>query len=267
MIWSFSVAFTVFQIPIGVIGVPLGIVALPTLSAQIASGALDEFVDLLGRSLRVMAFVMLPLACFGIVAAGQIMTVLFGLGRTAPAQLESTATVLAAFLVALPSETAIVVLARAFYAMRDTRTPVAAALLAVGVSIVLSIALAPALGGPGLALGVSIASWCETTALVLLLHRRVPALRVGGLLRSMAVFLACALLGAAAVWAVLAGAQAIVTPGPGRLVIVVVNAIELVAGCLAGGLVYLGAARLLGIPEGPTIVRLVRSALRRGTPA
>ena len=262
-ITAFSVAFTVFQIPIGVIGVPLGIVALPTLSAQVASGAIDEFVALVGRSVRLMAFVMFPLMFFGIGAATPIMTVLFGLGRTDPDQLGQFAAVLAAFLVALPSETAIVVLARAFYAMRDTRTPVAAALLAVVVSIAISIVVAPTLGAPGLALGIAIASWFEAAALVILLHRRVPPLQVGALLRAIALFAVCGAIAGAALWAVLAGAHAIVTPGPGRLVTVIVNALELALGGLVGGLVYLGLARLLRIPEVPTIVHLLRSALRR----
>ena len=262
-ITAFTVAFTVFQIPIGVIGLPLGIVALPTLSAQVASGAVDEFVDLVGRSFRLMAFVMLPLTFFGIVAAGPIMDVLFGLGRTPPDQLDGYAAVLAAFLVALPSETAIVILARAFYAMRDTRTPVAAALLAVVVSIAISILVAPALGAPGLALGIAIASWFETVALVVLLDRRVPALHVGALVRAIALFAACGALAGATLWAVLAGAHAMITPGPGRLVSVIANALELAVGGLAGGLVYLGLARFLRIPEVPTIVHLLRSALRR----
>jgi putative peptidoglycan lipid II flippase len=262
-ITAFSVAFAVFQIPIGVIGLPLGIVALPTLSAQVASGAIDEFVDLVGRTFRLMAFVMFPLMFLGIVAAGPIMTVLFGLGRTPPDQLDRYAAVLAAFLVALPSETAIVVLARAFYAMRDTRTPVAAALVAVVVSVAISIVVAPILGAPGLALGIAIASWVEAAALAMLLSRRVPALRVGALLRAIALFAACGALAGAVLWALLAGAHGIVTPGTGRLASVTVNALELAIGGLAAGLVYLGLARLLRIPEVPTIVRLLRTALRR----
>jgi putative peptidoglycan lipid II flippase len=228
-----------------------------------ASGAIDEFVALVGKSFRLMAFVMFPLMFFGIVAAEPIMTVLFGLGRTAPEQLDRYAAVLAAFLLALPTETAIVVLARAFYAMRDTRTPVAAALLAVVVSIAISIVVAPILGAPGLALGIAVASWFETGALVILLNRRVPALRVGALLRAIVLFAACGALAGAALWAVLAGAQAIITPGPGRIVSVIATALELAVGGLVGGLVYLGLARLLRIPEVPTIVRLLRSALRR----
>jgi hypothetical protein len=83
------------------------------------------------------------------------------------------------------------------------------------------------------------------------------------LLRSIALFAACGAIAGAVLWAALAGAHAIVTPGPGRLVSVIVNALELAVGGFVGGLVYLGLARFLRIPEVPTIVHLLRSALRR----
>ena len=45
---AFNFAFTLLQIPIGVIGVPLGIVVLPSLSREAAAGRrADEFAALL----------------------------------------------------------------------------------------------------------------------------------------------------------------------------------------------------------------------------
>ncbi len=262
-ITAFQVAFTVFQIPIGVIGVPLGIVALPALSQRIASGAVDEYVSLVARSLRLMAFVMIPLTLFGIIVATPVMTLLFGYGRMTAGEVGRTAAVLAAFLVALPSESAIVVLARAFYALRDTRTPVAAALLAVVISIAISVVAGPRLGPPGLAIAIAIASWVEALLLLVLLGGRLPTLRIAQIAGAMLGFAACAVLAAATLWAVKAGADAMVGSTPGKIVL----ALELALGGLAGGFVYLGSARLLRIPEGPTIVRLLATALRRGTTA
>ena len=113
---AFTIAFTVFQIPIGTLGVPLGIVALPALSERHASGATGDFVSLLGRSLRMMLFAMLPIAVVAAVAAQPIVTILFGYGKVDATGIDLTARALTAFLIALPSETAIVLLARAFYA-------------------------------------------------------------------------------------------------------------------------------------------------------
>jgi putative peptidoglycan lipid II flippase len=256
---AFTIAFTVFQIPIGTLGVPLGIVALPALSERHASGATGDFVSLLGRSLRMMLFVMLPIAVVAAVAAQPIVTILFGYGKVDATGIDLTVRALTAFLVALPSETAIVLLARAFYAARDTRTPVVAALAAVALSVAISVALAPSLGVVGLALGIAIASWLEALILFGLLARRVPTLDVAGIARGGLLATACAAVTGAAVWLVLDAGRLALGSTPGKIGIVG----ELAVAGLATAVVYLGLAWLLRIPEVPTIVRLISSALRR----
>jgi putative peptidoglycan lipid II flippase len=250
---AFTIAFTVFQIPIGTLGVALGVVALPALSERLASGAVGDFVSLLGRSLRLMLFVMLPIGVVAAVAARPVVTILFGYGN------DVTARTLVAFMVALPSETAIVLLARAFYAARDTRTPVAAALVAVAVSVAISVALAPSLGVVGLALGIAIASWLEALILFALLDRRLPTLDMADILRGGALAGACAAAAGAGAWLVLEAGRLVLGPAPGKIGI----AGELAVVGLVTVVLYLGLARLLRIPEVPTIVRLLRSALRR----
>lgn len=256
---AFTIAFTVFQIPIGTLGVPLGVVALPALSQRLASGATGDFVSLLGRALRLMLFAMLPIAVFAAVAAGPIVTILFGYGKVDAAGIEVMARTLVTFLVALPSETAIVLLARAFYATRDTRTPVAAALVAVVVSVVLCVALAPSLGVVGLALGIAIASWCEAIVLFVLLNRRVPTLDVADIGRGGVLAAACAAGAGAGAWLVLEAARLVLGAAPGKIGIVG----ELAAAGVVTVVIYLGLAWLLRIPEVPTILYMLRSALRR----
>ena len=170
-----------------------------------------------------------------------------------------TGETLVAFLVALPSETAIVLLARAFYAGRDTRTPVVAALSAVVVSVVISIALAPSLGVVGLALGIAVASWLEALILFGLLGRREPTLDVPGIARGGLVAAACAAVTGVAVWLVLEAGRLVLGPTPGKIGI----AGELAVAGITTVAVYLGLARLLRIPEVPMIMRLVSTALRR----
>ncbi|MEP6642165.1 MAG: lipid II flippase MurJ, partial [Gaiellales bacterium] len=55
---AFNTAFTLLQIPIGVIGVPLGIVVLPSLSREAAVGRLTEFAGLISKAIRLLSFVM-----------------------------------------------------------------------------------------------------------------------------------------------------------------------------------------------------------------
>jgi putative peptidoglycan lipid II flippase len=259
----FNMAFTIFQVPIGVIGVPLGVVTLPALSARIAAGATGEFASLVGRSLRLMLFVMIPLAILGMLASLQVSQLLYEHGKYGPADITHISAILMVFLVALPSETLIILLARAFYAMRDTRTPVGAALMAVVISIVVSLATCPFVGPPGLALGIAVASWAEALLLCVLLQRRVPAMRMRTLIGPAILNLVCGAFAGLALWEVLEVASSLFGSSPGTIVV----AVELaVAGAIGVG-IYLAFAWLMRIPEGPTIVRLVRTALRRGSPA
>src|SRR5204863_4283860 len=112
----FYIAFTLLQIPIGVIGVPLGIVVLPSLSREAAVGRHEEFAALMSRAIRLILFVMLPITGISIVLRHEIVGVLFGYSRFDAAALALTAATLLAFLTGLTAHALIAILARAFYA-------------------------------------------------------------------------------------------------------------------------------------------------------
>jgi len=104
-----------------------------------------------------------------------------------------------------------------------------------------------------------VGSWIELVLLLAILRRRVRGFAVGGLARVGLAALAAGVVAAAAGWAVLAALAGVVGPAPtagGYLV-------ELLAATVAGGLVYLVASAALRIPELPTMIRLMRDAVRR----
>ena len=175
---AFNVAFTLLQIPIGVIGVPLGVVVLPSLSRDAAIGRLAEFAALMSRAIRLIVFVMVPITAIAIVLRSEIVRLLFGDGTLDGPTLESTAATLATFLLGLTAHALIAILARAFYARQDTRTPVAAAILAVVVNSTLATVLAGPLRLPGLGLAIAVAAWLEAGVLFVLLKRSLPELAV-----------------------------------------------------------------------------------------
>ena len=71
------------------------------------------------------------------------------------------------------------VLARAYYAARDTTTPVALTLISIGVNVVLSVTLAPIMGINGLALANSVATLAEAALLLAFLAPRARLRLVG----------------------------------------------------------------------------------------
>ena len=76
---AYNVAFTILQIPLGVIGVPLGVVLLPSMSRAMAIGDSAQYAKLIVRALRLLLYVMLFLTAMTIVAPGA--------GRDAPLRL------------------------------------------------------------------------------------------------------------------------------------------------------------------------------------
>ncbi len=255
----FNLAFTVLQIPIGVIGVPLGVVLLPSLAREAAIGGTESFRRLLVRGLSVLGFVMLAIAALGIVVSEDVVRLLFGVAHIGEDATAATATALAVFLVGLTAHSLIAVLARAFYALQDTRTPVAAALLAVATNIVAANVLVGPLGLNGLAAAIAVSAWIETIALVVLLQRRMPALGLGVVWIVLAKSLAVAATGAV----VALGIEQALTGAWGRdagFLLVLVRAALAVS---AGGLVIVAGSVALRIEEPRLIVGIVVDLIRR----
>jgi len=253
---SYTVAFSVLQIPLGVIGLPLGIVLLPSMSRALARGDEVEFGTMVVRSLRLLLWVMAFVAAVGIVARDEVVDLLFGWGFDEEA-LAATAGALGVFLIGLPAHAMNVILARAFYSGKDTITPVSVAIVSVGVNVTISILAVGTFGIQGLALGIALGAWFEAITLTLLLRRKHASVAARSVVRGGALSL---------VGAVLAGLVAAVMLSlglvPDDLSRVLTLVLELVAASAAGLGVYLLYSRLVHLPELPRVIALGRSALR-----
>jgi putative peptidoglycan lipid II flippase len=260
---AFTVAFTLLQIPMGLIGVPLGVVLFPSLSREVASGRHAAFIGLLGQALRLIAFVMLPVAVLTALVRVEVVALLFG--SFTPAAITLTAETLLAFLVGLVAHALIAVLARAFYAHQDTVTPVLAAVGAVVVNTTLAVVLVGPYGLPGLALAIAIAAWLEAAALVIALRRRIGPLGLGAA-ASVAVRTAIAAAVAGSVgWLTHEAVGGSLVPDPaavGRTAIVPLLVV-IVTVSAAFGATFVLAALVLRIAELRSIVGIMVDALRR----
>jgi putative peptidoglycan lipid II flippase len=256
-ITAYNVAFTLLQVPVGLIGVPLGTVVFPSLSREVAVGRAAEYAALLTKALRLLLFVLLPAAGLIAILRRQIVAVLFP--RFDDQLIDLTANALLLFLIGLAAHALIAVLARAFYARQDTRTPVAAAILAVAFNTTLAVLLVGPLGLGGIALAIAVAAWAEALLLLALLGRRVPLLGIGDLAR-VALEAALGTLVAGAVGLlVLYTIDTFIGPDPNIVALVAQGALVTVA----FGLVYLGLSVVLRIPELRAIVGVVSDLIAR----
>ena len=258
-ITAFNFSFALLQIPIGVIGVPLGVVLLPSLAREAATGGLETFRRVLVRALRTLVFVMIPIAALGAVVSNDVVTLLFDHGATDRGTLMLAGDMLAVFMFGLVGHSLIAVLARAFYALQDTRTPVAAAIVAVVMDIVLALTLSERFGMLGVAAAIALGAWVETGILVVLLARRVPALGLGRVGRIALLTIAATIPATIVAWFV---EQALVDRWgtyPGFLTVL----IRLLIVGAAGGIVLLAGSLALRIPELPAMLSLMTDLVRR----
>jgi len=260
---AFNIAMALLQIPLGVIGVPLGIVILPALSHELAAGAISDYVALVGRALRLLLFVMLPVAVLGIVLRQEVVAILFGRGAFTAEAIDVTAMTLAVFLVGLAAHSLIAVLARAFYADQDTTTPVAAAILTVVINVVVGAVAVGPFGLAGLAFAIAAGAWIEAGILLVLLKRRFRDLQLPPIASTFARAGAGSLVAGAAAVAVLAGLGHAGVDGQG-LVHAVARA---VSAAMIGGVGYAAMSLLLRAPELPALVAVATGLVRRPRPA
>jgi putative peptidoglycan lipid II flippase len=250
-------AFTALQIPVGLIGVPLGIVLLPPLSQAIARGDSAQFERLVERSLRLLVYTVVPLTGLALALALPSIALLYQRGAFTAADTQAMTPVFALLLLGLVAHVLITFLAPVFYSRKDTRTPVAAALLAVAVDVAAAAALFPRFGLEGLAVAIGLGAWVEVIVLLVLLDRRV-GLGLGPVLRTSlrATPGAClAALTAAGVDAAFAGVA-----GRGPLPILLA---DLGLASLAALAVYLAWSRLLRLTEPAMLAELAKTVLRR----
>ena len=168
----FNYSFMALQIPVGLLGVPLGIVLLPPLSRAFSLGQRDQFRRLADQSLRLLLFVTIPLTGLMLALATPTIAILYGYGKLTAAAQAAMVPIYVVFLAGLVAHVMISLLAPIFYAGKDTRTPVTAALLAVAVDISAAVVLFPFFHLQALALAIGLGAWVEVVLLVTLMEKR-----------------------------------------------------------------------------------------------
>ncbi len=160
------------QLPLGVVGIAVGTAILPSLSRQIRLGHLADAVTTQNRGLELALLLTLPAAMALAVLATPILGVLFQRGAFGAADTAATAAALAAYAAGLPAFVLVKVLAPAFFARHDTRTPVKVAVAAMAANLFLTLGLMQFLAHVGIALATTAAGWINALTLLGLLIRR-----------------------------------------------------------------------------------------------
>ena len=256
---SLNYAFQLMLLPMGVFSIAISAAVFPTLSHYASLGQAAKMRDALQQAIRWILFLTLPTAIVMVVLRRPIVNLLFQYGAFGP---EARELVQAAFLfyaLGLAGHALVQILARAYYASRDTTTPVALTLISIGANVALSVTLAPTMGINGLALANSIATLAEAALLLVLLAPRAR-LRLVGLGYATLKQVTAALLMGVAMFGFIR-----VTNIPLDLVVEPSKPVLFLQTLLAtafGGLVYVAAAYLMRLSELQEVIGFVRGRFR-----
>jgi putative peptidoglycan lipid II flippase len=153
------------EFPLGLFGIALATVTLPYLSRQAANDSMREFSATVDWSMKLVVLIATPAAVGLILLAEPLVATIFYGGVFTASDVELAALSLQAFAAGLMGFSFVKILAPAYFAREDTKTPVRVGLIALAVNFVLSVVLAYGLTRAGyagthagLALAISIAA-------------------------------------------------------------------------------------------------------------
>lgn len=180
---AIALAFALMLMPQVAVAQSVSIAALPTFSAQVASGKIDHMRASLAVTLSAILLLSIPATAGLITLRFPLIRFLYEGGEFTAHSTQLVAWALLWYTAGLVGHCLVEILARSFYALQDTKTPVTVGAVAMGLNVVFSFAfsaLFAQLGWAphgGLALANSLATALEATALLILIQRRLGGLR------------------------------------------------------------------------------------------
>lgn len=160
------------QLPLSMLGTAVGTALLPVMSRQFR---LHQTLDALkSQNLALEYSLLLTVPAFiGLVFyAEPVVKVLYEAGHFDRTATIETAKTILMLTLGLPAYILIKIFTSSFFAREDTRTPIATAVLCVGLNVILNLILIKPMAHCGLALSTSISAWVNAVILGTLLYRQ-----------------------------------------------------------------------------------------------
>jgi putative peptidoglycan lipid II flippase len=195
-------AFRFMQLPLGLFGVALASATLPAISRSAAEGRMDDFRRTLSRSVGMVFLLTMP-STVGLAVLGRSMIgAIYEGGRFDLYDTQQTGLALSGYAFGLVGYSAVKVLTPAFYALKDSRTPMLVSLVNVAINFFIALALTQIAGmrHEALAYTTSTVAVSGFLALFFILRRRLGGIYGRNLRETgLKVALASAVMGAT-VW-------------------------------------------------------------------
>jgi len=251
------------SVPYSFIGVSYAVAAYPSLTRLAVKKDNARFIENVNGVTRQVLFFTVPVAIILLLLRAQVVRVVLGTGRFSWTDTVRTADALALFAISIAFQSVSPLLIRAFYALKDSTTPLLIGLVTVAADIIGNITLSKSLGVPGLALAFSISSGIQVALLWVTLRLKVGTLDETALIRSLAKITVAAVPMALVIQLAknFLGARV-------NMATFVGVATQLLAAALAGLVVYVAFAWLLRSEEAQSfLISIKRRVSARELPA
>jgi putative peptidoglycan lipid II flippase len=194
MIGALNLGQRIMNMPRGIFAVSIATAVFPTMTMLAARGELESFKKTTSLGIRAVILISIP-AAFGLVALGEpLIKLLFEQGQFTAQMAQVTNQALTYYCVGLFAYAVLQILNRGFYALKDTATPVIAAVVTIAINIVLSIILIKSMGHRGLALAYSLAGIVNVLILLFVLKIKVGAIGGGKIAKTFTISLLASLI-------------------------------------------------------------------------
>jgi putative peptidoglycan lipid II flippase len=245
-------AFRIYMLPQGIFSVAVTTVLFPTLARLAARRDYGDLRSTMASGMRQISLLLVPASAAILVLSVPMVRLVYQRGEFSAADTDLVATALFWFAFSLPLNGLFLLLTRTFFSLQRPWIPTAIS----GVNLVITAVGALVLHGPfgvgGIVAATAIATGVSVLAQVTLLRRRLGRLELGRFIWTSTRVIAAS----AALAGVSYGVWRALDEALGRSF--GAQALSLICGLAAGGLVYWIAINLLRIPEVGQIRRLIR---------
>ena len=165
------------ELPIGVFAIAVSTVVYPLIAQHAVERKFTAMADDYRKGIRLILLINVPAAVGLLLLSEPIIRVLFQHGKFDADDTHAMTPLLAILAVGMPFFSMTNLTVRAFYSVKDTKTPVRVAVVDFGVNLGLSLSLMHWLGAQGLVLASTVAIIVQTVLLKRALTKKLPEMK------------------------------------------------------------------------------------------
>jgi putative peptidoglycan lipid II flippase len=175
---SFNYAVRLMELPQGMFGISLATYLLPTLSGLAAEKNFSEFRATLRHGVSTLLFLNLIAAVLLVALAEPIVRLIYEHGKFGPDATVRASFALVCLAPGLVAFSTVNIVARAFYALGDTQTPMKVSIACLTLNLALAAVLVGPLHQGGLGIANTVTSICNVCLLLFALRKKMGKLEM-----------------------------------------------------------------------------------------